>query len=346
MLTMWNDCDESPELRTMREAFPDWKTDAGGLFKHMTAAPWDTDFNPVLDAIYFSAHSGRKFVGDLITNFCASPSGILTSAEESQIAGYVLSHYYPQWEKKYALLSAEYNPVENYNMTETETGTNGEIIGTSKTLTRTGTETTGKAGTETLTRTGTETTGKAGTETLTRTGTETTGKTGTETQTHGGTDSVSVNSSTTATTENDIFGFNSSTSSPANEGSGTNTGSSTTGTTYGETVTTGYTNRSDTLTRNTTDKTEYANRADTLTRNTTDKTEYSDRADTLTRNTTDTQTGTDTRNGNTSRTLTRRGNIGVTTAAQMIQGELELWQWNFFENVFSDVDRLLTLAVY
>ena len=52
----------------------------------------------------------------------------------------------------------------------------------------------------------------------------------------------------------------------------------------------------------------------------------------------DTETGT--------RQLTRSGNIGVTTSQQMAQSEIELWQWNFFEEVFKDVDTVLTLAVY
>lgn len=46
------------------------------------------------------------------------------------------------------------------------------------------------------------------------------------------------------------------------------------------------------------------------------------------------------------RTLTRSGNIGVTTSQQMIESEIELWKWNFIERLFEDVDRLLTLKIY
>lgn len=45
-------------------------------------------------------------------------------------------------------------------------------------------------------------------------------------------------------------------------------------------------------------------------------------------------------------TLTRSGNIGVTTSQQMIQSEIELWQWLFFESVFKDLDQILTLSTY
>lgn len=46
-------------------------------------------------------------------------------------------------------------------------------------------------------------------------------------------------------------------------------------------------------------------------------------------------------------TLTRSGNIGVTTAQQMIESERNLWLWNFFHGVvFPDVDKILTINIY
>ena len=47
-------------------------------------------------------------------------------------------------------------------------------------------------------------------------------------------------------------------------------------------------------------------------------------------------------------TLTRSGNIGVTTSQQMIEAERELWRvWNFFRGiVYPDVDRVLTIEIY
>lgn len=46
------------------------------------------------------------------------------------------------------------------------------------------------------------------------------------------------------------------------------------------------------------------------------------------------------------RTLTRAGNIGVTTSQQMIQSERELWIWDFFEQVYKDVDKVTTIPIY
>lgn len=46
-------------------------------------------------------------------------------------------------------------------------------------------------------------------------------------------------------------------------------------------------------------------------------------------------------------TLTRSGNIGVTSSQQLIESERNLWLWNFFENVvFPDIDHALTLPYY
>ena len=49
---------------------------------------------------------------------------------------------------------------------------------------------------------------------------------------------------------------------------------------------------------------------------------------------------------NLDRTLTRSGNIGVTTSQQMIQSQRDLWMWNFFDVVFKDIDSILTLKIY
>lgn len=45
-------------------------------------------------------------------------------------------------------------------------------------------------------------------------------------------------------------------------------------------------------------------------------------------------------------TLERSGNIGVTTSQQMAQSEIELWKWLYFEDVFKDLDKILTLDTY
>lgn len=72
--------------------------------------------------------------------------------------------------------------------------------------------------------------------------------------------------------------------------------------------------------------------------------------------TTATHSGTDERALGNERTLdtadettygkTVSGNIGVTTSQQMLQAEREVWLWDFFQIVYKDVDRILTIPVY
>lgn len=60
---------------------------------------------------------------------------------------------------------------------------------------------------------------------------------------------------------------------------------------------------------------------------------------------TETNSGSDT--GTVDRSLTRSGNIGVTTSQQMLQSERDVWLWNFFNDVvFPNVSNILALKVY
>lgn len=40
------------------------------------------------------------------------------------------------------------------------------------------------------------------------------------------------------------------------------------------------------------------------------------------------------------------GNIGVTTSAQMIAENINLWKWNYFDDVFDSIIKLITTGVY
>ena len=44
------------------------------------------------------------------------------------------------------------------------------------------------------------------------------------------------------------------------------------------------------------------------------------------------------------RTLARTGNIGVTTSQQMLQSEIELRQWNFYNMIMNDIDDVMCLS--
>lgn len=85
--------------------------------------------------------------------------------------------------------------------------------------------------------------------------------------------------------------------------------------------------------------------------NTSNKGKLSDTSETQeSGTTTDEITGTSkddiVRAGNEVETTTKSGNIGVTTTQQMLSSERELWKWNFFDQVYKDIDSVLSLPIY
>lgn len=45
-------------------------------------------------------------------------------------------------------------------------------------------------------------------------------------------------------------------------------------------------------------------------------------------------------------TLTRAGNIGVTTSQQMLESEIKLRQYDFYNQIFEDIDSVMCLMIY
>ena len=162
-----------------------------------------------------------------------------------------------------------------------------------------------------------------GTENSTRTPDLTKGDTGTvqttgqdkrtPNLTRNGTGTVNDNGSATNTNKNGIWGFNSSTSVPSDNSDGKTTNQNTT----------------------TRDLTETETGTDTT-----------DHTNTDTYNRSYTETGTDTTAGTSSRKLTRTGNIGTNTFQNLLQQERNIWMYDFFEQVFKDVDSVLTIPIY
>lgn len=135
--------------------------------------------------------------------------------------------------------------------------------------------------------------------------------TGDDTTRNTGTVTTGGTSTENSTNSNSIYGFNSETGS--NSDSQTHTGN---------------TNVNQTETRNTTD---------TLTHNTTD---------TETRDLKSGQIGSEKMTGTITHETHRHGNIGVTTNQQMLEEERKLWNWYFYNYIFTDVDKFLTISIY
>lgn len=128
-----------------------------------------------------------------------------------------------------------------------------------------------------------------------------------------GTGTVKDDGSATSNNQNGIWGFNSSASVPSDMSDGTATNENTT----------------------TRDLTETEKGTDTT-----------DHTNTDTYNRSYTETGTDTTAGTSSRKLTRTGNIGTNTFQNLLQQERNIWMYDFFEQIFKDVDSVLTIPIY
>lgn len=265
--------------------------------------PWSqADYIASLDIGYYW-HSAQKLISPMVFDLSENISNInsntdlssLTSEQRATIAGVLFQMFGRKWTKLYNIYSVTYNPIHNYVMNETES--------TERDVTRSGSDT----GTVTTLDTGTVT--DSGTEggTLTTVTDKDTSDTGT--QTNAGTNS----------SEDGVFGFNSSTAvgSDTSAGSNSNTRTDNLASTEDTTVT---------ETRNLTE-------GNTRTLNTSDQ---------ETRN----LAHSDTESDDVARELTRQGTTGIYTPQQLLNDEIELWQWNFYKQVFEDIDSILCLEIY
>lgn len=313
-------------MKTLNSVYPDWAQ----LFTYMPTSDLTTTFDPSdLDIQFFSKY-GERWISPFVEHFLEE-DGTITQTNLERIASIVWHKYAASWLKKLAILSIEYNPIDNvdYTMTETTTHTGTDTLSKTGTeqdvLTKTGAET------RTLTKDGTETE----TETDTGTETRTLEKSGTETDTKTG----SISNS--GTDNGNVFGFNTTEADgvPATKETTNNTQ------TFNSVQDShGFANREDTETlefnnRQKTTQQSFTNREDEETlafnnRQDTNTKSFNSRLDTQTKNLTD--------------EIERHmsGNYNVTTTQQMLQQEIELWNWSFLDDVFRDVASVVSISIY
>lgn len=400
-----------------------------------------------LNLAYYYQHSGEKTVSPLVRHYLTDDNKLTTDSlnKISRILlGAYKVNWDKEYEAlkidyspienvdAYVTETTDRTGSGNHSETLTDTGTDNHSKTGTETLTQSGTDTTAKTGTETLTDKGTETTTKTGTDTLTQSGTDTNTKTGTESANRTSTDTTSTNTENhvegtdntdtyhheaikeftdnpggKSTTENSVYGYNSTT--PADDSKSVTTVNQKV-TTFRRTLSVEYdengdpikdkdgnttparTNNSDqvegnhteTTTTDTTakdvledtnkttydvtekdvkdftDTTKYNTTEETSTDKTdtttydTEETEAIDKTDTTSYNVSDEETldlqhkrdGSESSTGKEEHALHRHGNIGVTTNQQMITEELELRKINFYDILFRDIDRYMTLAIY
>lgn len=358
--------------KIMKKMYPLMINYGDGIFTDLQSfnVPWKSlEIANTLNYGYYS-HSANKIVSPFVYDVAGGMEP-LNQPQRQLIASTVFIMYSKKWDRLWDIYNIEYNPLFNYNLTESEQ-INVEEAGTSR---DTGTQTrivdtdTTNTGTDAIvvdreiTNTGTDThqisknETDGGSESVQKS--EDTANTGTDTKV---TDSDSTNTGTvgnvgTSSQLDGIFGFNSSesvgkdTSDVDMSSTRTDNLAGTVDTTETETknlreVKSG----SDTHTRS---LTHTASNTDTNTKNLATN---EDATETETKNLAGTVDTTDTRTDNLTRTtsgesesvrsLTKSGNIGFNTPQEMLVADLELWQWNFFKSVFEDLDAILTMQVY
>lgn len=283
----------------LTEAFPNWLV-GEGIFSELSklSVPWST--NPIdLDLEYFGNHSGDKIISPLVSKLLVDDK--LTSDSITRLASIIFSLNGDNWSRLYSALQEEYKALQNYNGDETRTVT----------TTDTGTDTFSHTGNETNTLNDSSSNTRTGSESLESSGSDSLSKTGT------------VGSQGSNLSDNNVFGFNSSSSVPSDNSNSSN-------------------NSTDTY--NLSDKTSYGKK---------DTKVYNNVSDSGSRESTNTvsneSSDTETKNlqTNTSETFHREGNLGVTTSQQMLESEFELrMNYRFFDVVFADVDKTLALQLY
>lgn len=105
--------------------FISWET-GGGIFYGMTGMPWNdvaSGIDPLtMDIEYFGNRSGLKQSSPLVEKMTAWPDDHeITSVEKTRLQAIIKQKFLRSWQRVYSALLIDYEPLENYDMTETTT---------------------------------------------------------------------------------------------------------------------------------------------------------------------------------------------------------------------------------
>jgi hypothetical protein len=289
------------------------ETEGKGIFSKMTTAPWAGTAAPEDLDLMFILERGERRPAPFLEHFYDEDAGQIPDDKIGVIAKLLLSRFNSQWEHLWKAYIAEYNPIYNVEEHTTET-TNYGRTDTKKTTGGT-TRTDDLAALTEYGRKDTRT--DALQDKTTRDSTE------------DGTDDTTTTYGKTQTQTNYRNGFNGDSANPVLSDKATTEdgGSDRVITTHNAEI-----NGTDTTSHTGTQKQEASgtdiikNTGTQTTESHQDDSNIAGGSDTLQRD--------------------RSGNIGVTTSAQMITGEIELWKWDFFKQVFDNVCSVIASPLY
>lgn len=244
----------------------DWTKDTINYLREATN--YGVDDLSILDDDYFTNESGEKIISPLLKKKLDNNGKIPTTNAWTFVWQIAMIKYKLKWDKDWEALKKQYNPIENYSMTEEE-----ELP---------------KKTTETKHY-----------ESYDVTRSEATNK------------SYHTEENADVKDESSVYGFNSNSAVPVGES-----------------------NQTKNKLNNYSDSTETGDAEDNVITESHSK-DGDDNKETTTEE------------WNKKRTLTRKGNIGVTTSQQMIESTLKLYMFNFIHDVvYRDLDEILTLEIY
>ena len=290
-----------------------------------------------LDIIFIS-NWGLRTVAPVVLNFHDEVSQ-LTPSELQQLANVVKSLYSPKWDKLKNIMNMEYDPIHNYSDTYHEELT--ENIDRTDEVTHNTTESTNEQQEIDiiLSDGGSQVTTEERNTSETRTDNLSQAVNASGTQ--GNTRTNNLSEGVVTDTQNDIYGFNSE------EAVGDNTSASESTRTNTGTITDAGTNSTTSTTTNTgtQGKSQQGSVETTVEGGLTHTTDENHAVTGSKRN-----TGTETDVIGSERTrlrdFTHLGNIGNLSTQQLLKEEIELWRWNFINEVLNDVKDFLTLPLY
>lgn len=230
------------------------------------------------DLLYF-AKCGSRQVSQIV-NFTVREG---TETEMNRLGSIIAAYHKISWDHMIAAIQIEYDPIHNQYEEYHET-TSGQQIDDID-----------------VEKANSSTTGKTGSDTVTRTDNLSKSETGTLTGREEG------------STENNIYGFNSSSAVGSDNNSGLYTDS---------------TNQQNTTT------------------NTGTQTEQNSYGHTVTGTGSGTQQFDSTSTSEGTKDYTRKGNIGNITTQKMLADEIEFWRWNIIDRILNDVKDFTTIPIY
>ncbi len=350
-------------MKKKKKRIKDVLTPLEGVFEQME---YDFKYATLseLDVLFFTTY-GDSLIAPIVNHFL--DNGILTSNARFDLSRLILTMYRQKWDKLLTVMELEYDPIHNFLDEKTESGLEdanrdfNENTSLEKSSTNQTTLSIDKTGTEkdsgNLHKTGTD----SDSGSIQKTGYIDTTRSDNLTETYDNNRSLNTTDTTNGhlsgsnTSEMSIQAFNSSTYRPYDKNvDSSNSTDNTTLTKTGVISDNASKNNTGSVTTdeniNTTDSTQ-----NTKTLNLTDTSSNTKTLDLHDVHTTDDSDSSSESGANSAKTLTltsysrqyhRKGNIGNISTQSLIHQEIELWNWNFIQEVLKDVKSFLTLQIY